>query len=132
MSAFDAARIIPFSCRAGSSQHAAAAFASLPARNFAGAASGVAGADGTPVMPATDARLMKALAKLNAALDTQRGAMAAWTSALGDLHGATRRLGDSLGEYRGQLGLLASRLRGFRAEAAKLEQWADGVIAREG
>ncbi len=132
MSSFDAARIIPFPYRAGPSQHAAAAFASLPARNFAGAASGVAGVYGTTETPVTDARLMKALVKLNAALDTQRAAMAAWTSALGDLHGVTRRLGDSLGEYRGQLGLLDSRLSGLRVEAAKLERWADGVVGREG
>jgi hypothetical protein len=78
-----------------------------------------------------EARLSRALAGLNNAVTTQRAAMAAWKSALGDLRTVTGRLGDSLKTYNDSLGHLDARVQTLRAEAVKLEAWADGVLAKK-
>lgn len=86
----------------------------------------------TPVVPtAAEARLANALDSLNNALAAQRLAMAAWRASLADLRAATSRLGGSLRGYSQTLDRLDARVRTVRTEAVKLEQWADGVLARE-
>lgn len=79
-----------------------------------------------------EARLTRALAGLNSAVITQRAAMAAWKAALGDLRTVTGRLGASLRTYNDSLGHLDARVKTLRAEAVKLEAWADDALAKKG
>ena len=79
-----------------------------------------------------EARLTRALAGLNNAVITQRVAMAAWKAALGDLRTVTGRLGASLRTYNDSLGHLDARVKTLRAEAVKLEAWADDTLAKKG
>jgi hypothetical protein len=81
---------------------------------------------------AEEARLARALAGLNDALTAQRAAVAAWRASLGALSTATGRLGASLRGYNDTLGQLDARVTTLRAEAVKLEAWADDAIAKEG
>jgi hypothetical protein len=78
-----------------------------------------------------EARLTRALAGLNDAITTQRAAVAAWKASLGELSTATGRLGSSLRGYNDSLGKLDARVATLRAEAVKLEYWADDVIAKK-
>ena len=78
-----------------------------------------------------EARLTRALAGLNNAVNTQRAAMAAWKAALGDLRTVTGRLGTSLRTYNESLGHLDARVNTLRAEAVKLEAWADDALAKK-
>ena len=79
-----------------------------------------------------EARLTRALAGLNNAVITQRVGMAAWKAALGDLRTVTGRLGASLRTYNDSLGHLDARVKTLRAEAVKLEAWADDTLAKKG
>jgi hypothetical protein len=79
-----------------------------------------------------EARLARALAGLNEAVNTQREAITAWRAALGDLQTVTGRLGESLRTYHDNLGNLSSRVARLRTESVKLATWADGVLANEG
>lgn len=75
-----------------------------------------------------EARLTRALAGLNEALDAQRVAVAAWKSSLSDLSTATGQLGTSLRTYNDSLDLLDARVTTLRSHAVKLEAWADDVL----
>ena len=81
---------------------------------------------------AAEDRLARALTGLNNAVITQRAAMAAWRSALGDLRTVTGRLGASLRSYNDSLGNLDARVNRLRTEAVKLETWADDVLTKKG
>jgi hypothetical protein len=111
------------------------------ARQAAPAAADPAAQSPAPQSPATrsaaepspaEARLTRALAGLNNAVTTQRAAMAAWKAALGDLRTVTGRLGASLRTYNDSLGHLDARVNTLRAEAVKLEAWADDALAKKG
>jgi hypothetical protein len=78
-----------------------------------------------------EARLGKALAGLNEALIAQRTAMTAWKSALGDLRTVTNRLGTSLHGYNHSLSRLNDRVATLRADAVKLQTWADDALSRK-
>jgi ABC-type transporter Mla subunit MlaD len=75
-------------------------------------------------------KLSRALASLDAALNEQRQVMAAWRGSLDKLRTSTQSLGDRLSEYHGRLGTLNEQVGGLNAEAQRMEQWADGVLAR--
>lgn len=78
-----------------------------------------------------EARLSRALSGLNQAVTTQRAAMHAWKSALGDLKTVTGRLGASLRNYNDSLGHLDARVKTLRTEAVKLEAWADEALTKK-
>jgi hypothetical protein len=126
----NAALIIPFPIHAVTRSHASQA---APARTTPDQTATLdrtaTAANGTQASP--EARLARALTTLNDAMIAQRAAMTAWSAALGDLRGATKRLGSSLVTYQDRLGRLDERAAGLRAEAKKLEKWADGVLARD-
>jgi hypothetical protein len=124
MSEFATAKIIPFPVRQG---------ASVTLRPM-----GLTPGPSSPKTPAATAptqaeiRLSRALTDLNQAVLTQRIAMAAWKAALGDLRIVTRRLGTNLRSYNEGLSRLDARVNTLRAEAVKLEAWADEAISRKG
>ena len=127
------AEIIPFPSRAVASPEPAPA-SGQPAWNPPLAANPLAAnplprAPGEPT-PA-EARLARALAGLNNAVNAQRAAMTAWKAALGDLKTVTGRLGASLRSYNDSLGHLDARVSTLRTEAVKLEAWADDAITRK-
>ncbi len=127
MSASKNAEIIPFPARVPTQAHVKGG---LPGQITA-PQSARGAAPGAAQQSPDDARLAAALASLNEALDSQRTAMAAWASALGDLRDVTRRLGTSLVNYNERLSRLDGRVALLRTEAVRLERWADGVLARE-
>ena len=86
--------------------------------------------DAKPEAPADD-RLTQAMANLNKALLSQRAAMVAWKAALGDLRTVTQRLGANMRRYNDSLSNLDTQIDTLRAEAKKLEAWADTEISRE-
>jgi septal ring factor EnvC (AmiA/AmiB activator) len=75
-------------------------------------------------------RLQAALTKLDAALAEQKEAVAVWRASLGELGTAVSSLGGSLSRYQDGLGALRTNLDGAKAEANRLETWADVVIAK--
>ncbi|HEY7581550.1 MAG TPA: hypothetical protein VH855_28470 [Acetobacteraceae bacterium] len=75
----------------------------------------------------TNERLTQALATLNAAIDNQRIAVAAWRGALADLGKVASGLGDSLQRYRSNLDGLAMRVGALHARAVQLERTADAA-----
>jgi hypothetical protein len=77
-------------------------------------------------------RLARALADLNTALISQRSAMVAWKSALGDLRTVSQRLGTSLRGYSDTLGRVNDRVGSLRTEAVELEAWADIAMSPKG
>lgn len=83
-----------------------------------------AGADRDPQL-----RLARALESLNAALDTQRRAMAAWREVLKDMRSTTSSLDESLQRYRSSLRSLGSSVSELQDKARCLETWADGVMS---
>jgi hypothetical protein len=74
-------------------------------------------------------RLRRALLKLDAAVATQRDAVAAWRGALADLGTVMSGLGESVQRYRGSLDMLDSRVANLHAEAVRLERTADAALA---
>jgi hypothetical protein len=126
------ADIIPFPSRAVASPEPAAG---QPAWNPPLVANPLARAPGEPAQSGepgpAEARLARALAGLNNAVNAQRAAMTAWKAALGDLKTVTGRLGASLRSYNDSLGHLDARVSTLRTEAVKLEAWADDAITRK-
>ena len=84
-----------------------------------------------PAAPAPEDRLAKALVSLNAALADQRTAVAAWREVLAELKTTTTGLDESLQRYRANLRSLGTSVSSLHAKARSLEQWADGVIAKQ-
>ena len=87
-----------------------------------------------PIRPRSTAanpeeRLARALTCLNAALQEQKLAIAAWRSVLGELKASANGLQDSLNLYQGNLRALGNSVSGLQAKARSLEAWADGVTA---
>jgi chromosome segregation ATPase len=82
------------------------------------------------VSPPEHERLVRALATLDDALNAQREAMAAWKGSLNDLRLVTGRLGTSLYRYNESLEQLDSRVGALRANATKLETWAESASAQ--
>ncbi len=82
--------------------------------------------------PATEGqdRLARALASLNAALDEQRTAMAAWRGALSELKQTTEGLSGGLQRYHASLGALGDKVATLNQEAVRLEAWADQVLTQ--
>jgi len=76
-------------------------------------------------------RLARALVNLNAALEEQRVAVAAWRTMMDELKTSTNDLGDSLQRYRASLRTLGDSVSMLRDKALSLEQWADNVIAKQ-
>ncbi len=72
-------------------------------------------------------RLTRALASLNAAMEEQRVAVAAWREALGALKTTTTGLSDSLQRYRSNLDTLSGSVSSLHDKARSLEQWADAA-----
>ena len=72
-------------------------------------------------------RLTRALASLNAAMEEQRVAVAAWRDALGELKATTTGLSDSLQRYRSSLSTLSGSVSSLHDKARSLEQWADAA-----
>lgn len=72
-----------------------------------------------------DARLSAALVGLQAALETQRDAIAAWRGSIEALGGAARSIEDNLGLYRSRLGALQTGLVGLHRQSSRLRDWAE-------
>jgi hypothetical protein len=72
-----------------------------------------------------DERLSTALRELNAALENQRDAIAAWRGSIDELGGATRSIEASLGRYRSRLGALRTDLVGLHHHSSRLRDWAE-------
>jgi len=88
------------------------------------------GPSGAPAQ--MEAGLTRAFNGLNSAIITQRAAMNTWKAAIADLRTVTARLADSLRGYNDSLGHLDARVQILRAEAVRLEAWADGEPVRKG
>jgi hypothetical protein len=74
-------------------------------------------------------RLVRALASLQAALEDQRIAVAAWREVLTELKTSTTGLHESLKAYRTNLQTLGDSVSALRDKAQSLEAWADTVTA---
>jgi hypothetical protein len=74
-------------------------------------------------------RLHRALLALDAAVQEQRSAVAAWRAALADLGTVMSGLGESMQHYRSSLDTLDSRVAGLHAQAVQLERTADMALA---
>jgi chromosome segregation ATPase len=83
----------------------------------------------TPAEPTPEERLNRALASLNAALQEQKVAVAAWRDVLAELRVSTSSLQDSLQRYRSNLLTLGTSVSSLHAKAKSLEAWADGVTS---
>jgi hypothetical protein len=70
-----------------------------------------------------NARLSAALAELQAALEIQRDAIAAWRGSIDELGGATRSIEASLDRYRSRLGALQTGLISLHQQSSKLRDW---------
>ena len=81
-----------------------------------------------PAKPRPEERLARALADLNAAMEEQKAAVAAWRGALGELQTTTDGLGESLRRYQISLGALSGSVSALEGKAQLMEQWADGVL----
>jgi hypothetical protein len=83
----------------------------------------------TPVTAASEQqRLRRALADLQAALTDQKRALSDWRFAMTELGIGVAGLGQALGCYQDSLGSVETKLTGVRAEALKLENWADEAL----
>ena len=80
-----------------------------------------------PAEQSPEQRLAKALLSLNAALQEQRVAVAAWREVLLELKASTSGLQDSLHRYRANLKTLGTSVSALQSKALALEAWADGV-----
>ncbi|MDR3538547.1 MAG: hypothetical protein P4L71_18775 [Acetobacteraceae bacterium] len=78
------------------------------------------------------ARLVRALQSLDAALTEQRTAIAAWRGALSDLRATMQGLSNSVQTYRGSLATLDTKVTNLRGEAGRLERWADNALTIAG
>jgi septal ring factor EnvC (AmiA/AmiB activator) len=83
-----------------------------------------------PVRP--EERLARALAKLDAALAEQREAVGKWRDSMSTLRDTMTQLGQSVGTLNSSLQSIGEQNAAVRAEALRLEAWADDVIRREG
>jgi hypothetical protein len=77
-----------------------------------------------PQKPRPEDRLARALVALNAAMEEQKAAVAAWRGALGDLQTTTAGLGESLRRYSGSLASLGGDMSALQGKARALETWA--------
>ena len=75
-------------------------------------------------------RLARALAKLDAALTEQREAVKRWRDNMAELRDTMSQLGDSVQTLNGSLATLGERNAAVRADALKLEAWADAALAQ--
>lgn len=82
-----------------------------------------------PAMPDGHERLRRAMIALEAAVATQRVAVAEWRKALGDLRTTMSGLGDSMRRYRGSLDALGERVGALHTQAQQLERTADAALA---
>jgi chromosome segregation ATPase len=82
-----------------------------------------------PAQATSQDRLVRALASLQAALEDQRIAVAAWREVLAELKTSTAGLHDSLKTYRTNLQTLGASVSVLRDKAQSLEAWADTVTA---
>lgn len=79
--------------------------------------------------PAPETRLARALDSLRAALDEQREAASALQAASRQLKATLAELLLRLETHQDRLGRLGTNVARVNAEARRLEQWADGVLA---
>ncbi len=78
-----------------------------------------------------NARLLRALRGLDAALAEQRTAIAAWRASLSRLQETVHGMSDGLQRYRGSLDSLHTGVTRLNGQARQLESWADSVLAAE-
>jgi ABC-type transporter Mla subunit MlaD len=80
--------------------------------------------------PPVDAhtRLNRAMENLQASLQEQRTAVAAWRESLDQLKTVTQSIDQGLHTYRDKLGNLQNQVGTLRDNAKQLERWADGVL----
>jgi hypothetical protein len=76
-------------------------------------------------------RLKAALASLQSALDEQRRALSDWRFAMSELGIGVAGLGHALTSYQDALGGVGAQLAVTRQKTARLENWADAVLAAE-
>jgi hypothetical protein len=81
-----------------------------------------------PAEPQPKDRLVQALASLNAAMEDQRAAVAAWRAVLRELKSTTTELDESLQRYRSNLRSLGTSVLSLHAKAKVLEAWAGGAL----
>lgn len=83
-----------------------------------------------PARPNADQeRLETSLNSLQSALDEQRRALRDWRFAMAELGISVAGLGAALGSYQQTLGGVETKLGELRENAARLEGWANEVIA---
>ncbi len=82
-----------------------------------------------PAEPTPQERLFRALQSLNAALQEQQVAVAAWRDVLLELKATTAGLQDSLQRYRANLRTLGVSVSALQAQARALEAWVDRATA---
>ena len=88
-----------------------------------------------PALAANDAaqqRLVRAMESLQASLEEQRQAVAAWRSSLESLKTVTASLGQGLHRYRERLDTLQIQVGAVHQEAVRLERWADTASGAQG
>lgn len=78
-----------------------------------------------------NARLLRALRGLDAALAEQRTAIAEWRASLSTLQQTVRGMSDGLQRYRGSLDSLHDGVTRLNGQARQLESWADSVLDAE-
>ena len=78
--------------------------------------------------PAGQERLQRALASLDAALESQRKAVAEWRGSLKQLGDTMSGLRGSLQRYSGSLTKLEAQVGALNTRAVTLEQWADKTL----
>ena len=74
-------------------------------------------------------RLQRALTGLNAALEEQRQALAAWRAALGELATTTQSIGHSLADLNDSLDHLGTTVTTLQEDAEATIAWADAALA---
>jgi chromosome segregation ATPase len=83
----------------------------------------------TPATRNTDQeRLRLALAELQSALTEQKKALSDWRFAMAELGIGVAGLGQALGAYQNSLADVEHHLGDLRAEAVRLESWADQAL----
>lgn len=84
-----------------------------------------------PETTAAQQRLAQAMASLQASLEEQRQAVAAWRGSLESLKAVTESLGQGLHRYRDRLDTLQTQVGSVHTEAVRLEQWADDALGAQ-
>ena len=79
--------------------------------------------------PNPELRLHRALTGLNAALDEQRQALAAWRAALGELATTTQSIGHGLADLNDSLDHLGTTVSTLQEDAEATLAWADAALA---